>query len=399
MIIFSTTIIDLVLLSFFLIYPICIFFNPGIVGNIIYCFFVITAIVIICSKKKIHFHHLFRVFIIFLGISLFTLEGVLNGFYISSIREVIAILMLVTLPIIFILLDENNLLNIEKTRQAVVWMFYIYIALELLLMLTYFDIPLPSFLVNTLQNSYELTKHATSLDEGVGGIIPRFNLASDCYIPIIYLLYAWKRNSGVFLWFIVLIMVLLTFSRFRFLEFGFLSLLLSYKSIISRSYCYKKVINLICVLFIIALFVSQLDFDFIINVLEIRFTGGDATGSDQERMVQFYHLLNCFLDNFLFGIGIGGYLSDHIRHSSLWLYELGFLMFLMQFGLVGFVVVYLNYLHMVITSTVKKADSNMKLPMIVSFLFWALEAGIQGGIIEGINCGVLFCCIYVLAHR
>ena len=399
MIKFSTTLIDLVLLSFFLIYPISIFFGLYIIRNMMCCLLIVTTIIVLFDKGKITFYYFVRILIIFIGIGFFTLEGILNGFYISSISEVRAILMLVTLPIAFILLDENNFLNVAKTRKAIIWMFFIYIALELLLMLTYFDIPIPVFLVNTMQNSYELVKHATSLDEGFGGIFPRFNFASDCYIPIIYFLYAWKKNRGLFLWGLILVLELLTFSRFRLAEFLVISLLLCLKKIFVSAYDLKKILQTVFAGCIIFFLISQIDFNLIFDILDNRYFGGDATGSDKIRAFQFSQLWAYFLDNCLLGVGIGGYVSGYVAHRSLWLYELGFLMLLMQFGIVGFVFVYLNYLHMVICATIKKVDRDMKFPLYLSFLFWAVEAGIQGGIIEGENCGVLFCCIYVLVHK
>lgn len=399
MISYFTKYINSILFLFFLSYPIAIFFELDILRNTIYCLLSVTVVSVIFLQCKINRYVFIRMWIIFLGMFMLTLEGILNGFSRSTASEFVSLFMLFTLPIFFIILDENNFLNVEKTRKAIIVMFFVYIALELLLMFTYFDLPIPSSLVNIMQESYENTKHATSLEQGFAAMLPRFTFVSDCYIPIIYFLYAWKKDKGLFLWGLILVLELLTFSRFRLAEFLVISLLLCLKKIFVSVYDLKKILQIVfagCVIFFL---ISQIDFHFIFDILDTRYFGGDATGSDKIRAFQFSQLWAYFLDNCLLGVGIGGYVSGYVAHRSLWLYELGYLMFLMQFGIVGFTFVYLNYLHMVICATIKKVDRDMKFPLCVSFIFWAVEAGIQGGIIEGCNCGLLFCCIYVLAHR
>jgi hypothetical protein len=137
---------------------------------------------------------------------------------------------------------------------------------------------------------------------------------------------------------VILISLFLTYSRYLWL-YGAIAIALSY--IVSKAnkyYIYRgeavsvSVAKMAVVSIGILLSLVAGGADIIVE----RFTGDSALSSDSQRVVMFFPLFNAFLDNPLMGIGMGAYVNEIIRVERLpWNYELQWLSFAMQFGVLG----------------------------------------------------------------
>ena len=124
---------------------------------------------------------------------------------------------------------------------------------------------------------------------------------------------------------------------------------------------------------VITLTLSSLYLDSAELILEFddRFAGQIQSKSDSIRLDMMTVLLDVFRDNFLFGIGMGGYAHHLVRSDqNLWMYELEYVAMLMQFGVFGCVLIFANYISYILCTLFRGFRRDLLLPIIMSTIFW-----------------------------
>jgi len=106
-----------------------------------------------------------------------------------------------------------------------------------------------------------------------------------------------------------------------------------------------------------------------------RFLSASQEASDITRSEQIGILINEFSENPLFGKGLGGYSKLQIRAVDLpYTYEVQWLAFLMQFGIIGLIIVFLIY-SLTIAPILKSGlivDFKVKSIILLAFVLWGL---------------------------
>ena len=106
-----------------------------------------------------------------------------------------------------------------------------------------------------------------------------------------------------------------------------------------------------------------------------RFSSSSQDYSDTLRLEQFHVLMNEFYDNYLIGKGMGGYAYNYIRSEDLpYSYEMQWMQFLMQFGILGIIIVILTYCTIIIPAIRNwfRVDAKIRIIVLISFVSWGL---------------------------
>lgn len=111
------------------------------------------------------------------------------------------------------------------------------------------------------------------------------------------------------------------------------------------------------------------------ELIELRFAGKQIEHSDDIRKGQFYYLFKGFCDHPLFGNGLGSYSRECIRSSvNPASYELEYVSFFFQFGLIGFILIIGMLMFIFFKETVLKCDTKtLEMMMFVNFMIWAVK--------------------------
>ena len=106
-----------------------------------------------------------------------------------------------------------------------------------------------------------------------------------------------------------------------------------------------------------------------------RFSGNQVEFSDGIRQTQINYLSEGFWNNFFIGNGLGSYVREYIRsYTNPGSYEVEYMSFLYQFGIVGFslIIVYLVIVFYNYTVNIAK-DRFIKIVIVFNFGFWAIK--------------------------
>lgn len=131
------------------------------------------------------------------------------------------------------------------------------------------------------------------------------------------------------------------------------------------------------------------------EVLEKRFYSEHSSRSDEARKIQVDALTEAFFFNPLLGKGMGGYAEDSIRDSTIkHSYEVQWVAFLMQFGLLGlsFLLAPLLYIIYLLFPV-----DRLRASLLVMFLLWLLS-GFTNPFLISLTSGIIYS-VFLLAGR
>ena len=125
-------------------------------------------------------------------------------------------------------------------------------------------------------------------------------------------------------------------------------------------YYWKKIPKKVrCIGVILVLASSVLWLKPVIQMIEFRFFSSFAVESDDVRQIQMRELINGVKESPVFGHGFGSYISDYTRSGSIpFSYEIEYLSFCYQMGILGFVVFVGGVLLIYIRKIVKYTEKN-----------------------------------------
>jgi len=137
----------------------------------------------------------------------------------------------------------------------------------------------------------------------------------------------------------------------------------------------------------------------LIEGIHERFTGAGSVESDLVRVMQAYYITESVSANFIFGIGMGGFVEAYIRNPiNPWHYELEYLSMLMQFGVIGYIFIVFNYIIYVILSIFRNNDPKFKAAIIIS-LIALLVTPLQSSLLVGTGSAIIIISIFILSRK
>ncbi len=134
----------------------------------------------------------------------------------------------------------------------------------------------------------------------------------------------------------------------------------------------------------------------IIDALYNRFFGTDADYSDSFRNEQYKYLMQGFLSSPIWGNGTGSYPVEYIRSEiAKYSYELEYLSFLYQFGILGFLFIIVTILYVVYKICfVSVKNKYIKYIVIFNLAIWAIKPFFNPGFLTS-NSGILIAMVCI----
>lgn len=124
------------------------------------------------------------------------------------------------------------------------------------------------------------------------------------------------------------------------------------------------------------------------QVIERRFFSGETSYSDEVRIRQIQALKGEFLEHPFFGKGLGGYASSYIRDpDSPHSYEVQWMAFLVQFGLIGFLILLIPFIA--IATALFKRATRFHFALLCTYLIFLLS-GLTNPFLISLASGILY---------
>jgi hypothetical protein len=228
--------------------------------------------------------------------------------------------------------------------------------------------------------------------------LPRLQTSIDIATPFILFFFLQRKQIGLHLnkyfnRYYLLISALSIFLSFsRFLMFvGLLSVVLH-----GLTLRFEKVVRIIpAIVLSLILGIAVLGFDNAYAIIENRFFSKASQGSDLDRTEQIIDLMTEHMQFPWFGKGLGSYAENNIRdldvkHS----YEVQWVAFLMQFGLIGISILCVGVVTLSIKILSRPCNRN-KVALFILFLAW-LFSGFTNPFLVSLTSGILYTLFYLI---
>lgn len=180
--------------------------------------------------------------------------------------------------------------------------------------------------------------------------------------------------------------VMVAYSRLLYV-FSLTAIALSF--ILAHKGSNKKIITIFLLLPIILIYFLYSENNVITDFISLRYSGEFAKSSDATRDAMLDALLQSFYTNYFLGRGLGAGTIGYSNIESLpWYFELQWLSFAMQFGIVGF----LSLLALALTPAVLSIRKNKRkynVGLLIIYSFW-LMVGVFNGFMLTSAGGVIF---------
>jgi hypothetical protein len=192
---------------------------------------------------------------------------------------------------------------------------------------------------------------------------------------------------------ISLIAILLSFSRFLFFVAGcsifFYWMTLSGRKIVKRFSLSFLVVCALC---------TWIGWDKVYKVVEVRFFSEAVEESDSVRVQQIRALMNEFDKAPLLGGGLGSFAPDYIRdETNPHAYEVQWVSFLMQFGLIGILLMMIPILLITI-QYLTRPFTRLKTAYLLLFFLWILS-GFTNPFLISLASGILYSLFILTAKQ
>lgn len=223
----------------------------------------------------------------------------------------------------------------------------------------------------------------TTMTMPIGSITFYRIMLSNDHIPIVwfsfYLFSKAKAPKKIILFFLMAVYTFIVYSRVAIAEFAILLLTWLIVTLRERRQQGKKdgikiavSLGVIAIVAVVLLTNKKLN---LIGTLTARFSSTSTTASDQIRNEQFYYLWTGFNELPIFGHGAGSYVKEYLRSNAiLYSYELEYLSFLYQFGIVGFCLIIAPTIYMFMKTCLENVkDSNVRILIVVNLLIWIIR--------------------------
>ncbi len=281
--------------------------------------------------------------------------SIFNGYEIEFIFKELVLITSFSIPVLLIfILIHNCLLDRKEIGRVVIFSGFCFSLWKTIL---FFGVFVGYWNYNSdIKYFFEVTQYEPVGLNIIGGFSRFSYVVLDLTALMIYFFWLinkreFRLDNLLFSAFYSLLMFFVIFSAYsRFIFIYSVILFLLY------SLMYNKKLFLLYVLF--SLICSIYFFDEILQVVSQRFIGQEH--SDVHRVDMINNLLTFFSQSPIFGWGIGSYIHNYVRDSSLpFSYEVQFLLLLAQFGisfLLFIFYVFMDYLRFFIVSNRNKKN-------------------------------------------
>ena len=293
-------------------------------------------------------------------------------------------------PLASLYLLKENIITPQSLYKAAIYANFTYIFLKVMLVALH--------LLNLVDiwNLLE-TVGFRFMRMNIYGGIDRIQTSVDLVTPFLLLFVLHSKSLGVslsrsFKWSYFVLSLLSTFLSFSrlLLAVYFLSLLLYWLTLGPKG-LFKGFVVLVLSS---AAAYQAIGPEKVNHMIERRFFSRDNTQSDSTRVQQTNALLDNFEKHSFFGKGIGGYASGYIRDKDLLhSYEVQWVAFLMQFGVLGLLLLFLPLLYTA-TRFLKPPFSRTRIAFLALFLIWLLS-GLTNPFLISLASGIIYTLFFV----
>lgn len=339
----------------------------------------IIMILIIAKKKLVIDKNTILLAISFSCIVFWSVESYLLNYSIKSIylclKSFSSLLMVLMISIV---LYKNKLIDLLESLRVLRNTFIIYvlfkIIIEVLFVFNFISLDRIKFIMMDLLGAEMMTLEFT-----MGNLVMcRFSTPNDV-IPVLLLgvdLIMSQRSKLVNILMIVALGMfsLITYSRVTIIHY-IITLAISGFIYINN----KKQNQYIKYIMIIAVFlfsyINTSFFEELYHVMEFRFNSVQSDYSDSIRAIQYDIFINNISESLFFGQGLGSYIPSYVRSTEvLFSYELEYLSFLYQFGIIGCVLIVFPIILVAYNMSIYKThNKHLKMILLLNFLFWLVR--------------------------
>ena len=352
----------------------------------------LIVLLLLCCKRKVVVSK-YIIYILSISAIMFAVWApiaAINGYETTIFSFMKSYIALIAVIVITVILTDNKILEKEKVFFAIKcasWIIIVFkIALELLVMFRVVSWDaVAGFLTNVLNAQYMYLP--IQLGPFVGYRISFTNdtLPYICY-SLDFIYNHNRRGSKVLVDFLLLFLYsLISYSRMliaQFFAITLIGLIFWIKSHPSSKQA-RAIIFLILVIGIgVTCFSRNDDSQFLTQINSLfstRFSGKQVEFSDNTRKEQKSYLVVGIDSHPLFGNGLGSYIKKYIRSNTLpYSYELEYLSFIYQFGIIGFGAIFLSLIlifwQLIFRVRIRKEVSKPVVVMLlINFVFWLIR--------------------------
>ncbi len=305
--------------------------------------------------------------------------GTFNDYFpysLSQTKNFFSLYLTIVITYVFI---NNNLLDLNKIKKVLYLVMFVKIIskliVEFLVMSGILSIVNFNYLYNEVFNWNPVIMYIDALN------LIRIQTASDIFPVVIFGFYFLEKDVKVYKKSLVLaltsIYVIIIYSRVILVQFIVMLIILffyMFRNLLKRDIKRILVFPLLGALLLYPLSKVNLN-DLTLAIID-RFNSYQVSVSDDIRENQSRYLVEKFGENIFLGNGIGAYSKDYIRSlEAKYSYEKEYLSFLMQLGLLGFllIIVFSIYIFYRMLSIRRIKSLDIKIIFIFNFVFWAIK--------------------------
>lgn len=368
--------------------------------DIVFCLLLIVLLFYFSKNNLFIDKNITSILIVMLFVITWCVIGTLNNYYpysISQTKNFFSLYLTIIITYIFI---NNNLLDLNKIKRVLYVVMFVKIISKLLIELMVISGVLSignfNYLYNEVFNWNPVIMYIDALN------LIRIQTASDIFPVVIFGFYFMEKNVRVYKKSIVLaltsIYVIVIYSRVILVQFIVMLIVLyfyMFRNVLKRDIKRVLVFPLLGALLLYPL--SNLDLNNLTLAIIDRFNSYQVTLSDNIRDNQGPYLIEKFEENIILGSGIGAYSKDYIRSDEAkYSYEKEYLSFLMQLGVLGFVLIVLVsvyvFYRMIFIRRIKYFE--IKIIFFLNFAFWAVKPFFNPGFLSS-NSGIIISILIV----
>ena len=381
--------LNVCLIIFFLLYAIGQFSSDiKMLSRVFYLLFIFLSVFLVSFRKKILVPIKVNDIIFFIYLSWSTLYGIHNGFYPYTLDEMFAFASLWLSWKIVVFSYENKLLYVALIQKylyyvMILW-FSVYVFTGIGAVLGFIpDSVIIAALSEWVKNrgqSIEMVSDILQGTTGFLGMLPRLSTGLNIVPLIILLLHSYK-NKGInpFVWFLGLLFIFIDYGRVDVFVFVIATIIAIMPRIkkVSNVYWGRILLPAVIVVVIFSVLLFESDVSYLFQSI---FVNDRTYASNLERIQQYDSLIDGIIENPFWGSGMGAYIVNNIRNEvNCWEYELQVLAFVFQLGIVGFILIVINFIGDYIL-TVWKYTKGCRIGVFLIYVIWIVASCIQGGI-------------------
>lgn len=362
----------------------------------------------ILYRRKIVIDDLTKgILFIFLGFIIWSLFAIVNGYLTSTLKLSVNFVSLFLIIWITYEFYQNKIIESKKILKIVTIVSILIIVFNILVSLA---LSANILNVDSFYDFYNLFFNAAPMTVlvNLGSIsLYRVQMANNT-IPFIWLGYSLVLDRKILYKFFALVMVgilaVISFSRVLIAEYFVLLLGSLIIRILQNSKKTKdEAISIGFTAVVITLVLGFAIFRYggvAIDYIQMRFNSNLTDFSDSFRDIQREYLQVGFGESPLFGHGAGSYVREYIRSSSdPYTYELEYLSFLYQYGLIGFIWVIGGTIALFYYICLNRTDNfNIKLLVILNLTIWAIKPLYNPSFLSS-NSGIIISIIFLYSHQ